>query len=83
LCRAAGLIEVSQQGFFLAEATAAGTHLQAMHDAVAGVSAQLVQHSIASHEEVDEALKQLQALATREFQVYFAGMHVELIARVP
>jgi SAM-dependent methyltransferase len=83
LCRAAGLIEVSQRGFFLAEATAAGIHLQAMYDAVAGVSAQIVQHSIASREEVDEALGQLQGLATREFQAYFAGMHVELIARVP
>jgi len=56
LCRAAGLIEVSQRGFFLAEATAAGTHLQGMHDAVAGIGAQIVQHSIASREEVDETL---------------------------
>jgi hypothetical protein len=36
LCRAAGLTEVSQRGFFLAEVDAAGTHLHAMHDAVVG-----------------------------------------------
>jgi SAM-dependent methyltransferase len=83
LCQAAGLIEVSQRGYFLAEASAAGTHLHAMHDAVAGISAQIVQHGIASAEEVKEALRQLRALAACQFQIYFAGMHVELIARVP
>ena len=83
LCQAAGLKEVSQRGFFLAESTGAGACLQAAHDALLGISAQIVQHSIASREEVDDTLRQLQTSAACEFQVYFAGMHVELIAQVP
>ena len=83
LCQTAGLIEVSQRGFFLAEAEAAGTHLRSLHDAVVGVRAQFIQHGIASAQEVDDVLQELQAAATRQFQVYFATMHVELIAKVP
>ena len=83
LCRTAGLIEVSQRGFFLAEAEAAGTHLRATHDAVVGVRAQLIEQGIASAQEVSQVLQQLQAAATWEFEVYFAAMHVELIAQVP
>jgi ubiquinone/menaquinone biosynthesis C-methylase UbiE len=83
LCQAAGLIEVSQRGFFLAEASSAGTHLQAQHAAAAGISTQIIQHGIASREEVDETLRQLKAAAAWEFHVYFAAMHVELIAQIP
>jgi SAM-dependent methyltransferase len=83
LCQAAGLTEVSQRGFFLAEVEAAGTHLRAMHDAVVGVRDQLIELGIASGQEVDRMLQQLQAAATWEFEVYFAAMHVELIAQVP
>ena len=68
---------------FLAEASAAGTHLWAQHDAAAGISAQIIQHGMASREEVDETRRQLKTAATWEFQVYFAAMHVELIAQVP
>jgi ubiquinone/menaquinone biosynthesis C-methylase UbiE len=83
LCQAAGLVEVSQRGFFLAEASAAGTHLRAQYDAAAGISTQVIQEGIASREEVDETLRQLKSAAAREFQVYFAAMHVELIVQVP
>lgn len=83
LCQAAGLIEVSQRGFFLAEATAARTHLHALHDAVAGIKAQIVQLGIASNKEVDARLQELLAAAACDFQVYFAAMHVELVAQVP
>jgi hypothetical protein len=82
LCQAAGLIEVSQRGFFLAKASSAGTHMQAQH-AAAGISTQIIQHGIASREEVDETVRQLKAAAAWEFQVYFAAMHVELIAQIP
>ena len=83
LCQSTGLIEVSQRGFFLAEAEAAGTHLRSMHDAVIGVRNQFVQLGIASAQEVDGVLQELQTAATWKFQVYFAAMHVELIAQVP
>jgi hypothetical protein len=61
LCQAAGLTEVSQRGFFLAEVEAAGTHLRAIHDAVVGVRDQLIALGIASSQEVDQVLRQLQA----------------------
>jgi hypothetical protein len=83
LCQAAGLKEVSQRGFFLAESAGAGACLQAAHDALLGISSQIVEHRIASRDEVDDTLRQLQTSAACEYQVYFAGMHVELIAQVP
>jgi SAM-dependent methyltransferase len=83
LCQAAGLTEVSQRGFFLAEVDAARTHLRAMHDAVVGVRHQLIELGIASGQDVDQVLQQLHAATMWEFEVYFAAMHVELIAQVP
>jgi SAM-dependent methyltransferase len=83
LCQAAGLIKISQRGFFLAEATAAGNHLHALHDAVAGAKVQIVQLGIASDTDVDARLQELLTAAAYNFQVYFAGMHVELVAQVP
>jgi ubiquinone/menaquinone biosynthesis C-methylase UbiE len=83
LCQEVGLTEVSQRGFFVAGAAEAGILISYMSDAVGGIRPVLVQSGIASEREVDGVLRQLHEAATWGFQVFYAVMHVELIAQVP
>jgi SAM-dependent methyltransferase len=83
VCQAAGLIEVSQRGFFLVETAEAGAHLRMLSEALVGFRAALVQEGIAAAADVDDVLHHLQEAATWEFQMYCSGLHVELIAQVP
>jgi len=83
LCQAAGLIEVSQRGFFQVEAGSVAAHLRNSQAMVRGLRTQLVEQGIAAAEDVDVVLQQLQAAEAWEFQVYFTGTQVELIAQVP
>ncbi len=83
LCQAAGLIEVSQRGFFLVGSGSVVPQLRSNQALQRGLRTQLIEQDIASAEDVDTVLQQLQAAEEWEFQVYFRGMQVELIAQVP
>lgn len=85
LCQEAGMIEVSQRGFFNSGATGARASmaLRLLQETLRSSRAAIVKHGIASEEQVDGVLRQVMESETWDFQALFGLPYVELIARVP
>jgi SAM-dependent methyltransferase len=81
LCQAVGLKEVGQRGFF--HAGADSQEIRARRDSLANWRAAIVEGGLASGEDVDAAIRQLDEAARSEFDAVFSSLYVELIAQVP
>jgi ubiquinone/menaquinone biosynthesis C-methylase UbiE len=80
LCLAAGLKEVSQRGFFRAGADT--TEIRARKESLISWRSAIVASGVASGEDVDAAIRQLQEAEGCQFEAVFSGLYVELIAQV-
>jgi ubiquinone/menaquinone biosynthesis C-methylase UbiE len=80
LCQALGLKEIGQRGFFHAGADSG--EIRARRDSLANWRAAIVEGGLASGEEVDAAIQQLDEAAGSEFEAVFSSLYVELIAQV-
>jgi ubiquinone/menaquinone biosynthesis C-methylase UbiE len=81
LCRAVGLEEVGQRGFF--HAGADSQEIRARRDSLANWRAAIVEGGLASGDDVDAAIRQLDEAVGTEFEAVFSSLYVELIAQVP
>jgi SAM-dependent methyltransferase len=83
VCRQAGLREVSQRLFGLAESRDARPTIQLFRQTLVAIRPALLQYSVASEGEIDAALGRLAEAEGWDFEVLFALVIVELVAQVP
>jgi SAM-dependent methyltransferase len=83
VCRQAGLREVSQRLFGLAESHDARQTIQLYRQTLVAIRSALLQYRVASEGEIDTALSRLAEAEGWDFEVLFALVIVELVAQVP
>jgi SAM-dependent methyltransferase len=83
VCRHAGLREVSQRLFGAVESQDSRERVQIRRESLVALRPALLRYDIASEAEIDMALGHLAEAEGWEFEVFFPGLYVELVAQVP
>jgi ubiquinone/menaquinone biosynthesis C-methylase UbiE len=83
VCRQAGLRDVSQRLYGSVESENARQILKGRRETLLAVRPALLQIGVAPEREIDAALDHLAEAEGWEFEVFFPGLQVELVAQVP